>query len=553
MMRRRFSHFIGATVMTLVMTGVGVASAAGASAPAALLVQTDQGAVRGVTREGVDDFLGIPFAAPPVGDLRFKPPQPAHAWSGVREADQYGSRCPQQANPTGPKSDTEDCLFVNVQRPAGTRPAQRLPVHVYIHQGGFVRDAASNYNMDTIVRANNTIGVTINYRLGVFGFLGLPGLTAQQGESGNYGFQDQQAALRWVQSNIAAFGGDPAQVTIGGNSAGGWSACGHLVAPHSHGLFSQAMIQSGGCSSRTQAQAETTGRAFAVKAGCTNPATMVTCLRGLPAARLVEASSSSGFTAHLVSGTPTLPEDLRQAIHEGNFARVPVVIGTTHDEFRSRPSGLIGWTRQRYENWVRTAFGSNGPAVSAHYPWPASADQFTAAYLVEAIFTDSDAYSGGFADPGEWYNGSGFSGCDNRRLTKDFSRHTRTYAYEWSPDAVSPGPVYVPGFANGAAHLSDLAYLWPSFTTDGVAVASRFDPADWSLSRKVVRYWGAFVKKGQPNVPRQMNWPPYTATSGHRLLLQTAQSMVIDDAAYVAEHQCTLWDGLPGISVSWPK
>ena len=160
--------------------------------------------------------------------------------------------CAQPSSGDGPGSISEDCLYINVQRPALGDTRQRLPVYVYIHGGGLTTGDGSYFDMGKIVRETGVIGVTFNYRLGVFGFLAHPGLTAEQGESGNYGFLDQQAALRWLRRNVAAFGGDPSRVTVGGESAGGWSVCAHLVSPGSRGLFAQAMIQSGSCQTETR-------------------------------------------------------------------------------------------------------------------------------------------------------------------------------------------------------------------------------------------------------------------------------------------------------------
>jgi para-nitrobenzyl esterase len=235
-----------------------------------LVVTTDRGAVRGVlSADGrVADFLGVAYAAPPVGALRWRPPQPVAAWTGVRAADHYGPVCAQPASGDGPGSIREDCLYINVQRPALGNTRQRLPVYLYIHGGGLTTGAGSRFNMAKIVRETGVIGVTFNYRLGVFGFLAHPRLTSQWGESGNYGFLDQQAALRWLRRNIAAFGGDPSRVTLGGESAGGWSVCAHLVSPGSRGLFAQAMIQSGSCQTETRDQADAVGTGFAANVGC---------------------------------------------------------------------------------------------------------------------------------------------------------------------------------------------------------------------------------------------------------------------------------------------
>ena len=188
---------------------------------------------------------------------------------------------------------------------------QRLPVYVYIHGGGLTTGDGSYFNMAKIVRETGVIGVTFNYRLGVLGCSLTRDLPRSRRQSGNYGFLDQQAALRWLRRNVAAFGGDPSRVTVGGESAGGWSVCAHLVAPGSRGLFAQAMIQSGACQTETHAQADAVGAGFSGNAGCSNANAVkaVACLRALPAATLVDDESNLGFTSVLVRGTRALPED----------------------------------------------------------------------------------------------------------------------------------------------------------------------------------------------------------------------------------------------------
>jgi len=206
------------------------------------IAHTDKGDVQGIRADGVDSFLGVRYARPPVGALRWEPPQPAESWAGVAQATTYGNRCPALPSTNGPLSLTEDCLFLNVQRPAGTSAGAGLPVYVFIHGGGNVNGSSNHHDGSSIVRQTGVIVVTMNYRLGVFGWLGHPALTQEQGESGNYGFQDIEASLAWVHRNIAAFGGDPTRVTVGGQSAGVFSVCALLTAPAVQGLFAAAMM-----------------------------------------------------------------------------------------------------------------------------------------------------------------------------------------------------------------------------------------------------------------------------------------------------------------------
>ena len=225
------------------------AAASPASSGASPIVRSDGGLVRGADAAGVRSFLGLPYAAPPTGNLRWRPPQPAAAWSGVRDATKFGPSCPQSTVgnpflPPGPIS--EDCLYLNVYTPAShSSGGGGRPVLVWIHGGGLVQDGARNYD-GTKLAADGAVVVTINYRLGALGFLAHPALASRPGgAAGNYGLMDQQAALRWVQRNIAHFGGDPRNVTIAGQSAGGLSVLAQMVSPGARGLFQRAIVQSG--------------------------------------------------------------------------------------------------------------------------------------------------------------------------------------------------------------------------------------------------------------------------------------------------------------------
>jgi carboxylesterase type B len=506
-------HRLASLAFAAVLTVPGGAAYHHAPAP---VVHTDKGAVQGVRDHGVDSFLGVRYAAAPVGRLRWRPPQPVAPWRGVVRATAYGNRCAAAASTNGARTEAEDCLFVNVQRPTGLRTGDHRPVYVFIHGGGLVNGSSNQADMAAVVRQTGAVGVSFNYRLGVLGFLGFAGLTAEGGESGNYGFQDQQAALRWVQRNIGAFGGDPRRVTVGGESAGGWSVCGHLTAPGSRGLFAQAMMQSGSCLSRTEAQAETSGAALASAVGCAD----VACLRRTPVSALIDAPASS-FA--LVRGTPTLPADPAVAVASGHFARVPVVIGSNRDEGRTFAQGFIGRTRSDYTDYVTSTYGSSAPAVLARYPWPARSDEFTAAYLVGAIMTDSGAVGG-------------IGGCADRRLTRDLAHWTRTFAYEFD-HRTGPGLTPIPGYVWGAGHAAELAYLFPSFD-NGTPIAPTFNAAERRLARDMKAAWIRFASSGTPG------WPSYNRTRVFFSLRAGGHSIPISDAAFAVEHQCAFWDAL---------
>ncbi|HEX8156684.1 MAG TPA: carboxylesterase family protein, partial [Solirubrobacteraceae bacterium] len=276
-------------------TAVGVSMAESDDDEAATaVVDVNGGAVRGKLGDSVDEFLGIPYAAAPVGPLRWRPPKPVARWKGERDATKFAPHCAQPATPFGLASSSEDCLYLNVFAPAGRRHRddEDDPVLVWIHGGGFLVGESNDYD-PTKLAADGTVVVTINYRLGALGFLAHRALADRPGgSSGAYGLMDQQAALRWVQRNIGKFGGDPENVTIAGESAGGLSVLAHMASPRARGLFARGIVQSGAFLTQTPLdKAETAGAAFAAKVGCASQT--AACLRGLPVS-IIQANDLMG-------------------------------------------------------------------------------------------------------------------------------------------------------------------------------------------------------------------------------------------------------------------
>jgi para-nitrobenzyl esterase len=494
-----------------------------------LVVRTADGLLQGKSAEDTSQFLGIPYAAPPVGGLRWQAPQPARHWAGIRQATSYGNRCPQLASGNGPRSDSEDCLYLNVFAPPDARsggPHGKLPVLVMIHGGGLVNGSGDQHDGSLIVTTDHIIVVSVNYRLGVFGFLNVPGLgSSPVTANGNYGLLDQEAALRWVHRDIAAFGGDPSRVTIAGESAGGWSMCALMTSPPARGLFSAAIMESGSCASRTPADAQSAGLSFASGAGCPDAATAAACLRSLPPATLLNDSAS--YSPEFGSGGPELPVPPAQAVAAGDYAKVPLIIGDNHDEGRTFAQGLASDTEQQYVQLVDQQFGSRAPAVLQRYPWSAYPSPYTAAYAVGAIWTDS-----GFL--------AGIGGCPNQDLAGQFARTTPTYFYQFD-DRHAPGLNHnLPGYQWGAGHAMELAYLWPSFN-NGFSLYDELTRAQLQLSRQMVVWWGAFARYHAPLAAGQPRWPRYSG--GQLMSLRPGdQSQAISAAAYGAEHQCGFWN-----------
>jgi carboxylesterase type B len=464
------------------------------SRAASLVVQTEGGTVEGNVALGVENFLDIPYAAAPVGELRWSPPQPPAHWSDVRPAKEYGSYCPQlKTLDSANRVVNEDCLDVNVQRPIGTPADAKLPVYVYIHGGGYVTGSGNKDGQDRIVRTNPMVGVTLNYRLGALGFLALPSFTG----GGDFGFEDQQAALGWVKRNIGAFGGDPENITIGGESAGGWSVCAHLVANGSRGLFNKAVIQSGACDSKPAAQAETEGVEFARKLGCADPASMMSCLRERPVADLLGAQAPYYL---LTDGTSALS---------------------------------AGWTEAQYDDFVRKNFGAHADAVLKLYPWPAStADPAAVAYQIAAMGTDNGNLGAGAIE-------QGIGGCATAALAATFAKNVPVYAYEFGLRS-GPGWYTIAGYQWGAGHATELTYLYPLH--DGGVVASGFTPDESKIADAMARYWGAFVIQGEPRAAGLPAWPLYTSGQGLLNFGEGGKVELMPEAAYRTEHKCDFWN-----------
>ena len=541
---RRFSfHLLLAIAMLIAMTlGSGALASGALAAPSApsgsgqgLVVATDEGLVQGMSAEGADQFLGIPYAAPPVGALRWQAPQPAPRWQGIRQATSYGSQCAQLANGNGPQTYDEDCLTANVYTPPGAAPAGRLPVLFMINGGGLDTGSGDQYDGSLIATTDHIIVVSFNYRLGPLGFLDVPGLgTTAQTADGNYGLLDDEAALRWVQRNIAAFGGDPAKVTIDGESAGGWSVCALLASPPARGLFRAAIMQSGSCSSQSPAAAQAAGLELATLAGCPNPLAAAACLRALPVATLLTANAElldTDPTAPYNSftyGGPELPEADATAVATGNYDRVPLLMGTNHNEGRTFSEGFADLTEPEADALVTAIYGAQAPAILARYPWSSYPSPYTAAYMIGDILTDS-----GFV--------TGVGGCPEQALASQFAATTRTYFYQFD-DLNAPGlNDDYPGYQWGAGHAMELAYLWPSFN-NGYSLYDLLTPAQLELSQQMIRYWGAFVATGRPEVASQPAWPQYAGSGQLMSLRPGEQTTTISTATFEDEHQCSFWN-----------
>lgn len=497
-----------------------------------LLVQTAGGALRGVEASGVEQFLNIPYAAPPVGALRFAPPAAPLPWEGERDASQTGSICPQ---PTLTGFDgNEDCLSLNVYRPRDRDPDALLPVMIWIHGGSFISGAGSVYDPHRLVEANDVVVVTINYRLGALGFLATPELSpgAGDGLSGNYGLMDQQAAFRWVRDNVAAFGGDATRVTIQGESAGGVSVCAQLAAPDAAGLFARASIQSGSCASGPLATAEAQGTRIAARtaglatdvAACADPTRRLECLRAASPRQLVTASVAEVAVYGPVVGSAFLPSAPDSVVAAGMQHPVPVLIGGLRDEmlnFAAAPPFSY--------NALATA---DYASVLAFWMPNMTPDEVLARYPFSAYPEPYFALSAALSDNGNFYY-QALGGCVTSRLADALSASTTTYAYELDDPGFAwmPGTSYVPV---GATHASDLAFL---FDTTPV-LSAPFDAAQQALADQMVGAWGAFIRAGDPST-ESLAWPAYEPMQRQMLTLAPGTASVRGD--FRERHNCAFW------------
>jgi para-nitrobenzyl esterase len=525
----------GTTALASVNADRGGSTAIGHDgAGAAPVASTRDGVLRGKTVGAVNEFLGIPYAAPPVGQLRWRPPQPAASWAGVRDATKFGPHCAQPGGtPFGIASMSENCLYLNVYAPAGGQhSAGARPVMVWIHGGGFWLGESQDYNPSKLV-ADGAVVVTINYRLGALGFLAHPALASHPGgPSGNYGLMDQQAALRWVQHNIRAFGGDPRNVTIAGESAGGLSVLAQVASPGAHGLFDRAIVESGAFAldQTPLATAEAAGKAFAVKAGCASQT--AACLRHLPVATILNDQGTSGYTPGVIDGQ-VLKRSIASALASGHFNRVPIINGTNRDEERLFVAINLS------VNFGRTTTLQDPPVTAANYQATiastlgvsaAAASVIAAQYPLSAYSSPPVAFSALDTD-------QNFA-CPALQVDGWTSRYVPTFGYEFN-DESAPERFLAPGsFPYGAAHESELQYLF-GLPNPPTPYPGTFTPQQRTLAVSMKHYWTDFAAQGFPSSAGQPQWPAFSSNGQQMLSLIPPQPQV--ETGFAAEHHCAFW------------
>ena len=480
-----------------------------------LEVTTDLGGVIGAAKNGVREFLGIPFAASPVGALRWRPPAPAPPWTAPRDATHRGFACPQPEQ--GFHRDTsEDCLNLNVWVPESA--PGKLPVLLWIHGGAFYQGSGGDdfYDGAPLAKRTHAIVVTMNYRLGPLGFASHRALAGEQGRKvlAAVGLLDQRAAMQWVQRNIAAFGGDPASVTLFGESAGAWSTCAHLVMPGSRGLFARAIMQSGACSDAlyfTPETANAQGDELAAAVGCTG-ADVAACLRGKSADVLAAALPFKRglllppgvWWGPIVDGVE-LPRMPLAAIRAGEFTRVPLIIGTARDEGTLHTMMYDAVSADELASFVRGVFGDAAVTrVVERY----------ARSTPKAALTDIVT--------------EGIFACNTRRVARLVAaRGVPVYLYQWTHALDAPPKVH----ALGPTHGVDLFFV---FGTTSLEVGP--SAAEQPLVEFVQDLWGQFGRTGDPG----HGWPRYTKQRDEHFVLdlQPSTGAQLDQAA------CDFWDAL---------
>ena len=497
------------------------------------IVETNGGPVVGLAAGGIHRYLGIPYAAPPIGDLRWLPPRPPAAWSAPLEAFEFGGWCAQnELGVYSQPSTTEDCLYLNVFAPAGRDKGDKLPVMVWIPGGGLIAGRANDYDPAKFVNDGNVVFASFNYRVGVFGFFSHPALDAEGHDFANYGFMDQQAALAWVRENIGNFGGDPDNVTIFGESAGGMSVLFHMASPRSKGLFHKGIVQSGafvhspylaGFDGVPPETAQSYAQEVVRRTGCNDDVDAAT-LRSIPPEALLTAVSTFGYAATgmiAIDGT-LLPMSIQDTFETGRFNRVPIINGGNRDEW----TWMVGMleaatghilTREELPQTLRMIFGDHADEIVGHYPpenYGGSPGRALAAAQTDGLFVHPLL-----------------------RANQALPRQLPVWAYRFNEDQ-GPNPFPKVSFPCGAAHALELPYLFEDYLSfDGTS--QRLSANHTELSRRMIAYWVNFASTGDPNSPALPLWPRYYENRQYLSLVAQRPELIseadIDQAHRISE------------------
>jgi para-nitrobenzyl esterase len=472
-----------------------------------LTVKTEQGKVRGKTiNDGkVQAFLGLPYAAPPVGDLRWRAPQPPLTWKGERDATSFGHRCAQNriwdAMTFEDNGASEDCLFLNVYAPAGSKANSRLPVMFWIHGGGYAAGASSEprHNGD-FLPLKGVVLVTINYRLGVFGFLATADLAKEaNGAAGNYGLLDMVAALQWVKANIRNFGGDPDNVTIFGESAGSFAVSTLIASPVARGLFHKAIGQSGAAFAGTPLTGSLEAEEKKDDEWVTSLGVHTLAeLRALPTEKILAATKDK-----LINGYPPyvdgrlLTQPVEAAFAAGSQAHIPLLAGWNRDEDTSLAEGM---TAKKWKAYAEEHFKERSAEFLKLYP--GSTDEQAAR---SAIDYGSDAFIA--FGTWKWIEAQRKTGAPTDRSSSEGWKTSDSPIFRYHFELAAPPSKYHPGYF--AYHSDEIEYVFGTLDTRPGAV---WRPEDRRLSEQMMSYWTNFARTGDPNGPGLPPWPKYDST-----------------------------------------
>ena len=511
----------------LIAAALALSAVAAQAAPApAPVIKAPAGEVRGTVQNGMNAYRGIPYAKPPVGALRWQPPQPAEPWSGVRDALNDAPQCAQNADlgVFSKAGGQEDCLYLNVYvNKDALATGEKLPVFVWIFGGGLRVGSGNDYNPERLVRQGRGIVVTFNYRVGVLGFLAHPALNAEKSRHTNYGFMDQALALDWVQKNIAYFGGDPNNVTIAGESAGAHSVFSHIVSPYSAGKFQYAVAMSGGNVSARQfsnpvslADALKSGEGFARAVSCDT----AECLRALPLATILKEQTPFATPRPIINGD-FLPISYADAFQAGKVNRVTLINGNMLDEgtfFAGTAEQLSGKPidQAAYEKMIRNRFGDVADRVLQEYP-------------VNRYANPAEAYAAHFTD-------SVFA-CPAHQTNAQLARFMPVYAYEFA-DRTAPSYLPPVSIATNAAHTYELPYLFPGFKGGSNADTS-LNAQQTQLANDMAAIWTNIKQLNR----LRPDWAPYDAQQQNVMNFTLPQS-AMKSGTFRQMHHCDFWERL---------
>ncbi|NTJ11558.1 carboxylesterase/lipase family protein [Rhizobium lusitanum] len=512
--------FLLAVTIGLWLTVAGVSAA---SSPDAPIVQTRSGIVRGAHAEGISKFLGIPYAKPPVGDLRWTNPSKPESWRGVRDATEFGKVCAQvkELGDFADASLNEDCLYLNVFAPDNARDR---PVMFWIH-GGATTGMSNSYDGSVLAKEQGVVVVTVNYRLGALGALVHPALDGQ-GETTFYGLRDEQFAMQWVKDNIKGFGGDPGNVTIFGESTGATDVLFHLISPLAHGLFQKAILQSPAryfTHLTSLADAEKTGMSFAAAAGCASQT--ADCLRKLPVEAVLAAQGSFGTAccaALPVNDGHVLTSNIKDAIRSGHFNRVPIFAVTDHDEdrwfqaFFGEISGQPILKADDYPIQLEATYGVNAKAVEKAYP-------------LKEFGSTAEALATASSDHGAI--------CQPRSFNIDASKFVTVYAGEFN-DPNSPGILPAVSFPLRASHTHEIQYIFPGWRGVHKGNVAPFTPEQVRLASAMRKLWATFASTGA--LPADFS--PTTRQDDPVISMEPSGIKLIRN--FAETHKCAFWDAI---------